>query len=129
MANVSVVPANQNPNNLLGPAASGPAALGVAPAGSQNLSAGNVLQPAASTMPAAQKVQSQPQITPTAQPQQAAPAPAVQAQTFSFGDGTSYDVNGNQFKPGGTPAPGGNQNQSIAAGAGSAGLYFKIGRA
>jgi hypothetical protein len=122
MATISVVPANQN--NLLGPAASVPAALGVAPAGGQTLSAGNVLQPAASTIPAAQKVQTQPQITPINQPQQPASTPAQPAQTFSLGDGTTYDVNGNQVKPGGTSAPGGNQNQSIAAGAGSAGLSF-----
>jgi hypothetical protein len=125
MPTVSVVPANQNPNTLLGPAPSVPAAIGVAQAGGGSQSAGNILQPAGvSVVPAAQKVATQPQISPVAQPQQPtpAPAPATPAQTFSFGDGKSYDVAGNEVKPASTP--GTDQNQSIATGAGKAGLSF-----
>jgi hypothetical protein len=121
MANISVVPANQNPNNLLGPSASVPAAIGVAQAGGGSQSVGNILQPAGvSTIPAPQKVAPAAQISPVAQPQQPAPAPTQPAQTFALGDGKTYDVNGNEVNP----APATDQNQSIASGAGKAGLSF-----
>jgi hypothetical protein len=114
---LSVIPAN---SNLLGPAAS--SVPGVAQAGSQ--STANILQPAAPVTAPAQTSTttaqnggsggySTPVATSTPATTPAKQQPTSQpAQTFSFGNGKTYDVNGNEV----------DQNGNIANNAGLAGM-------